>query len=122
MNKAELEKKSLSDLHLLAADAGVEKYRMLTKTELVERLASGNGDAGAKAPAAAKGEGGGERPRRRRRGGRSGSSAGADSREGGKPERAPRERAEKAPERGPRERAEKGPERAPTPKAAAAST
>ncbi|HKF82146.1 MAG TPA: hypothetical protein VKB23_04205 [Solirubrobacterales bacterium] len=110
MNKAELEKKSLSDLHLLAADAGVEKYRMLTKTELVERLASGNGDAGAKAPAAAKGEGGGERPRRRRRGGRGGSSAGADSREGGKAEREPRERPQKAPER------------APTPKAAAAPT
>jgi len=109
MNKAELEKKSLSDLHLLAADAGVEKYRMLTKTELVERLASGNGDAAAKAPAAAKGEGGGERPRRRRRGGRGGSGSGPDSREGGKPEREPREPREKAPER------------APTPKAAAST-
>ena len=31
MNKAELEKKNLSDLHLLAAEAGVDKYRMLSK-------------------------------------------------------------------------------------------
>ncbi len=46
MNKAELEKKHLSDLHLLAAEAGVEKYRMLTKGELVERLAEGNGGGG----------------------------------------------------------------------------
>ncbi len=110
MNKAELDKKSLSDLHRLAAEAGVEKYRMLTKAELVERLASGNGDAAAKAPAAAQGERSGERPRRRRRGGRGGSSATSDSSGGGKPEREPRERPEKAPGR------------APTPKAAAAST
>jgi transcription termination factor Rho len=102
MKKAELEKKSLSDLHQLAAEAGVEKYRMLTKTELVERLASGNGDAAAKAPTAAKGEGAGERPRRRRRSGRSGPSAGADSSGGGRQEREPRRRPEKAPERAPK--------------------
>lgn len=104
MTKAELEKKSLSDLHQLAAEAGVEKYRMLTRTELVERLASGNGDAGAKAPAAAKREGGGERPRRRRsRSSRGGSSATtADSSGGGSQEREPRRRPEKAPERAPK--------------------
>jgi transcription termination factor Rho len=114
MNKAELDKKSLSDLHRLAAEAGVEKYRMLTKTELVERLASGNGDAVAKAPAAKKGEGGGERPRRRRRSGRSGSSAaGADSGGGGRQERPPRQRPEKTSER-------KAPERTPKPEPAAA--
>ena len=67
MNKAELEKKSLSELHSLAADAGVEKYRMLTKGELVEKLAGDNGSA---KPAPR--DGGGredraERPRRRRR-------------------------------------------------------
>ncbi len=44
MTKAELEKKSLSDLHQLAADAGIEKYRLLTKGELVERLAESNGN------------------------------------------------------------------------------
>src|SRR6187455_62414 len=83
MNKAELEKKPLSELHLLAAEAGVPKFRMLPKSELVEQLAGGNGAA---APAGAGGrqrqqserkEGGprkeserkegGERPRRRRR-------------------------------------------------------
>lgn len=81
MNKAELEKKPLSDLHALAAEAGLPKYRMLTKAELVEQLAEGNGsgtrEAGAKKPS--------ERPRRRR-------------------ERQPRERRErpeKAPEREP---------------------
>jgi hypothetical protein len=72
MNKAELERKSLSDLHLLAADAGVEKFRMLTKSELVERLAEGNGGgaAGRKAPergaAKERKERGGRPPRRRR--------------------------------------------------------
>jgi hypothetical protein len=70
MNKAELEKKSLSDLHLLAADAGVPKFRMLTKNELVEQLAGGNG--GPAAPAAEGGKGAkrgerSERPPRRRR-------------------------------------------------------
>jgi hypothetical protein len=65
MNKAELEKKHLSELHLLAAEAGIEKFRMLSKGELVEKLASGNG--GPAAPAAAKRERSGERPPRRRR-------------------------------------------------------
>lgn len=69
MTKAELEKKRLSDLHQLAAEAGVEKYRMLTKAELVEKLAGGNGSSKE------------ERPRRQRR------------------DRKPRERPEKAPER-----------------------
>ena len=118
MNKAELEKKSLSDLHQLAADAGVEKYRMLTKTELVERLASGSGDAAAKAPSAEKRQGGGERPRRRRRSGRSGSSTGAaDSSGGGRQEREPRQRSEKAPERAPKPK----PAAAPEPTAAPSS-
>lgn len=62
MTKAELEKKHLSDLHLLAAEAGVEKYRMLTKAELIEQLAEGN-DNGAAAEVPVKRE---ERPRRRR--------------------------------------------------------
>lgn len=90
MTKAELEKKPLSDLHLLAAEAGVDKYRMLTKAELIEQLANGNG-----APAAersAKEEERSERPRRRRE---------------------PRERAGKPRER--RDRPEKAPEREPAP-------
>jgi Rho termination factor, N-terminal domain len=90
MTKAELEKKPLSDLHLMAAEAGIEKYRMLTKAELVERLAGGNGNGpSAEAPAEKA-----ERPRSRRR-----------------PEaREPRER---------RERPEKAPKREPAPKPAA---
>lgn len=68
MNKAELEKKPLSDLHSLAAEAGVPKFRMLSKSELVEKLADGNGGGAAKKPPArSAGEGRGDRPPRRRR-------------------------------------------------------
>ena len=81
MNKAELEKKTLSDLHLLAAEAGVPKYRMLSKRELIDQLAGENGGA----PAAKPAEKREERPRRRRR---------------ERPAKAPeRERAAKAPKR-----------------------
>jgi Rho termination factor-like protein len=76
MTKAELEKKSLADLHALAAEAGVERYRMLSRAELVAKLDDGEsgGDA-AESPARERAESGeraeGERPRRRRsRGGR----------------------------------------------------
>lgn len=88
MNKAELEKKPLSDLHLLAAEAGVPRYRMLSKRELIDRLARGNGDA----PAAGRdrSEKRPDRPRRQRR-----------------------ERSEKPRES--RVRPEKAPEREPTP-------
>jgi transcription termination factor Rho len=80
MTKAELEKKHLSDLHLLAAEAGVEKYRMLTKRELIEQLAGENGGGGAaKSPERR------ERPPRQRR----------------SQPRERRERPEKAPEREP---------------------
>ncbi|MFL5833602.1 MAG: hypothetical protein ACJ76B_06450 [Solirubrobacterales bacterium] len=93
MKKAELEKKHLSELHLLAAEAGISKFRMLTKSELVEQLAGENGASAA--PAAGSGgsggraKEGGERPRRRRRSGRTGSPAVADEVEKGK---APTER------------------------------
>ena len=72
MNKAELETKHLAELHSLAAEAGVERYRMLTRTELVAQLA-GEGDSdGDAAPARQsrppRGEGGQrERSRSRRR-------------------------------------------------------
>jgi hypothetical protein len=77
MTKTELESKHLSDLHQLAAAAGVERYRMLTRAELVERLSDGKdgGDTAVASPAASDGdEERGERPRRRRR--RSGSGSG----------------------------------------------
>ncbi len=38
MTKAELESKHLSDLHALAAEAGVPGYRMLRRAELIEKL------------------------------------------------------------------------------------
>jgi len=104
MTKAELEKKHLSDLHLLAAEAGVEKYRMLTKGELIERLAGGNGDGGSSRsrPAAAKPAPEGEereRPARRRRRSRTGSPAVADEIElGEKEERRPASERKPAPE------------------------
>ncbi|HWO82387.1 MAG TPA: Rho termination factor N-terminal domain-containing protein [Solirubrobacterales bacterium] len=123
MNKAELEKKPLSDLHSLAAEAGVEKYRMLSKSELVEKLAGGNGSqaaAGASAGRSARGGGEGERserPRRRRRSRSTGSPAVSDEvEEGGepatKPAREPRQR---------RDRPEKAPEREPAPEPVASS-
>ena len=84
MTKTELESKHLSDLHQLAADAGVERYRMLSRAELIERLSGGGGgDSGSSSAAPSRGRGaaasGGdeERPRRRRR--RSGSGSGSGS-------------------------------------------
>jgi Rho termination factor, N-terminal domain len=41
MNKAELESKHLSELHSLAAEAGVPSYRMLRREELVAKLLDG---------------------------------------------------------------------------------
>lgn len=41
MTKAELESKHLAELHALAAEAGVPRYRMLRREELVEALADG---------------------------------------------------------------------------------
>jgi transcription termination factor Rho len=150
MNKAELEKKHLSELHLLAAEAGVEKYRLLTKGELIERLVGGNGASAAPRSAEGGRRGGkqnesekgregeerGERPRRRRRR-RTGSPAVAEEiEEGGSPGGGAREGEEPRP-RGPRERnreprqreerprerrdrPEKAPERAPAPEPVAA--
>jgi transcription termination factor Rho len=112
MTKSELEKKHLSDLHQLAAEAGVEKYRMLTKAELVERLAGGNGDGAAadresKAPAERE-----QRPPRRRRRSRAGSPAVGDESEKDEGEE-PRQR---------RDRPQKAPERKPPPEPAARPT
>lgn len=59
MTKAELESKHIAELHKLAADAGVERYRMLPRAELIDKLAGGNG-------------GGAPSPKRERSGGDSG--------------------------------------------------
>jgi hypothetical protein len=85
MTKAELESKHLSELHELAADAGVERYRMLPRAELIEKLA-GEGGQGAPKPKGERGGGdsGGGRQRDRGRKPR-------DGREGqkGEPRRQP---------------------------------
>jgi hypothetical protein len=69
VNKSELETKHLAELHELAANAGVERYRMLSRAELIEKLAGG-------------GSGGGAQPQRERRG---------DSGRGRQRDRKPRE-------------------------------
>jgi hypothetical protein len=120
MTKAELENKHIAELHTLAAEAGVERYRMLPRAELIAKLAgedSGSGSSpapsrerssGRKAAASAAGDQGERPPRRRRR--RSGAKAGGEgeSRGSGREPRAPR------PARTPRQ-----PERAPEPAPAA---
>jgi hypothetical protein len=66
MNKSELESKHIAELHELAADAGVERYRMLSRAELIERLAGGNGKAKSQ-PKSERGGGRGDSGRRRQR-------------------------------------------------------
>ncbi len=47
VNKSELESKHLAELHTLAAEAGIERYRMLGRAELIEKLAGdGDGEGG----------------------------------------------------------------------------
>ncbi len=46
MTKAELESKHLADLHALAAERNVPRYRMLPRAELIEKLAGGGGGNG----------------------------------------------------------------------------
>lgn len=95
MTKTELEQKHLSDLHLLASEAGVEKYRLLTKSELVDRLAEGGGEGGdEQTEERTERQERQAQPRRRRR--TSGSREPRD-----RSDREPRERPEKAPEREP---------------------
>jgi hypothetical protein len=70
MTKTELESKHLAELHALAAEAGIDRYRMLPRAELIEKLAGGDGGGKAANGSAAR-KPQGERPKRRRR--RSGS-------------------------------------------------
>ena len=112
MTKAELETKHLSDLHLLAADAGIERYRMLPRAELIDRLADGDGDGGSSRGATASAEGEREREerparrRRRRSRGRGDGGPDEDSSEREEEGEAPRRRRE----RPARERERKEPE------------
>jgi hypothetical protein len=105
MTKAELENKHLGELHTLAAAAGVERYRMLPRAELIAKLADGDSGSGRQSPSGRQpsaASGGGERerpPRRRRRSGSKPESGGAAARapRSGRAPRGPRE-AESAPE------------------------
>jgi transcription termination factor Rho len=60
VNKTELESKHLSELHALAAEAGVERYRMLPRAELIEKLAGGEARRESRPR-------GGQRPKREQR-------------------------------------------------------
>jgi transcription termination factor Rho len=109
MTKAELEAKHLAELHSLAAEIGVPRYRMLSRAELIDELSEeGSGPA----PRGGRSRSGGgprqgseqrERPQQRRR--RSGSAGGR--------ERANRERSGR--DRPDRERRERKPRPEPTP-------
>lgn len=66
VNKTELESKHLAELHELAADAGVERYRMLSRAELIDKLAGG-GPKGAPKPKGQRGGGDSGRSRQRDR-------------------------------------------------------
>lgn len=111
MTKDELDKKPLSELHALAAEAGVERYRMLPRAELVGKLADGGSGSGS--AAAGRRDSGSEqreRPARRRR-----SRKPAGERGGDRERRPSRESAGDRPER----EQEQAPEPEPTPPAAA---
>ena len=112
MTKAELENKHLGELHSLAAAAGVERYRMLPKAELIAKLADGDSGSGRQSPsgrqssAPSGGEEQRQRPPRRRR--RSGPKA-ESGEEGGRAPRSGRE------PRGPRQPAPAKPATEPAP-------
>jgi hypothetical protein len=114
MTKAELESKHLAELHELAADAGVERYRMLGRAELIEKLAGGR-SGGAPRPKGERGGGNAGRGRQRDR-----SRKPRDGRGGREPRKEPngdRER-QPAPRREPAPAVPSAP--APAPAAAAA--
>jgi Rho termination factor, N-terminal domain len=103
MTKAELESKHLAELHALAAEADVPRYRMLRREELIEKLSDGNGGPRREQkPPRDKPPRDRERPPRRRR-------------EGNR-DRRPREREER-PERPVRKQAPEPPAREPKPAA-----
>jgi hypothetical protein len=127
MTKTELENKHIAELHTLAAEAGVERYRMLPRAELIAKLSgedSGSSSqsapsrersSGRQSAASAGGEQGDRPPRRRRR--RSGAKADSEgeSSGSGREPRAPRApRAPRQPERA----AEPAPAPTPPPPAA----
>jgi hypothetical protein len=67
MTKAELDSKHLSELHSLAAEAGVPRYRMLPREELIEKLLDGKPAAGGRSERGDRPPQKRDRPPRRRR-------------------------------------------------------
>lgn len=63
---ADLESKPLAELHRLASEAGIEKFRLLRREELIERLGGSGGEDGSSADSA-NDSGSGRRSRRSRR-------------------------------------------------------
>ncbi len=103
MTKAELESKHLAELHALAAKAGVPRYRMLRREELIEKLAGGGGGESRSAERSSR-----ERqPRSRRE---------RPARDGGARQRPPRDRAPRE-SRKPKPRVESEPASEPEPAA-----
>lgn len=117
MTKAELDSKHIAELHSLAAEAGVPRYRMLRREELIEKLLDGKPAQAGREP---RGEGAPkrERPPRRRR---ERSSADQPSRDRPPRDRPPRERAAKKDAAAPPAASEPAPEPAPKPSGAGAA-
>jgi transcription termination factor Rho len=90
MTKAELDSKHLAELHELAADAGVERYRMLPRAELIEKLAGGESKSAPK-PKGERGGGDSGRGRQRDRGRKPRDGRGGREPRGERQERKPRE-------------------------------
>lgn len=101
VNKTDLESKHLGELHSLAAEAGIERYRMLPRAELIERLADGNGVAAEPKP-----KGGEGRPREAR------PERGGERSAGERPKRQRRRRKPRGEREGDEGGAGRGPERA----------
>jgi transcription termination factor Rho len=94
MTKAELDSKHIAELHSLAAEAGVPRYRMLRREELIEKLLDGKPAQAGREP---RREGAPKRERPPRRG-RERSGADRPPREREPRARAPKEDAAAAPE------------------------
>lgn len=76
MSDGSLRNKHLAELHALADERGIERYRMLTRAELLEELGAGSGD-----DESAGGDGGNGTARGGRRGGRGGGREAAEEEE-----------------------------------------
>lgn len=83
MTKTELESKHIAELHALAAEADVPRYRMLRREELIEKLSDGEGGSSSREKPSRERQRS-PRPRRERGGG------------GGRERRPPRERQERS--------------------------